>query len=88
MNKNSYEISIKELEALKKSIEARISEIREENGVDFSDTFEELLKNSIDGLKKLIDDRIENDDDQSLWKIAAEIQHLEVKIFNTLRNMD
>ena len=88
MNKNSYEISIKELEALKKSIEARISEIREENGVDFSDTFEELLKNSIDGLKKLIDDRIENDDDQSLWKIAAEIQHLEVKIFNTLRNMN
>ena len=88
MNKNSYEISIKELEALKKSIEARISEIREENGVDFSDTFEELLKNSIDGLKKLIDDRIENDDNQSLWRIAAEIQHLEVKIFNTLRNMD
>ena len=87
MNKNSYEISIKELEALKKSIEARISEIREENGVDFSDTFEELLKNSIDGLKKLIDDRIENDDNQSLWRIAAEIQHLEVKIFNTLRNM-
>ena len=88
MNKNSYEISIKELEALKKSIEARISEIREENGVDFSDTFEELLKNSIDGLKKLIDDRIENDDNQSLWRIAAEIQHLEVKIFNTLRNMN
>ena len=87
MDKNSYEISIEELEALKKSIEARISEIREENGVDFSDTFDELLKNSVDGLKKLIDDRIENDDDQSLWKIAAEIQHLEVKIFNTLRFM-
>ena len=87
MNKNSYEISIEELEALKKSIEARISEIREENGVDFSDTFEELLKNSIDGLKKLIDDRIENDDEKSLWNISVEIQHLEVKIFNTLRNM-
>jgi len=87
MNKNSYEISIEELEALKKSIEARISEIREENGVDFSDTFDELLKNSIDGLKKLIDDRIENDDEKSLWNISVEIQHLEVKIFNTLRNM-
>lgn len=87
MNKNSYEISIEELEALKKSIEARISKIREENGVDFSDTFDELLKNFIVGLNKLIDDRIENDDDQSLWKIATVIQHLEVKIFNTLRNM-
>lgn len=88
MNRESYGITIKELEALKKNLDERIREIREENGVDFSDVSDEMLESTVDGLEKLIDDRIENDDAQALWKTAVEIRRLESKIFEALRFMD
>ena len=85
MDRESYKISIEELTTIRDEIDSRIQVLREENGLTLSDTFEEILKKTLKELEIIIDDRSENDDDQSLWKILTELRRLEEKIISSLR---
>ena len=85
MDRESYKISIEELTTIRDEIDRRIQTLREENGLTLSDTFEEILKKTLKELEIIIDDRSENDDDQSLWTILTELRRLEENIISSLR---
>ena len=85
MDRESYKISIEELTTIRDEIDSRIQVLREENGLTLSDTFEEILKKTLEELEIIIDDRSENDDDQSLWTILTELRRLEENIISSLR---
>ena len=79
------EQSIKELISLKNNINQRIEELRKKADVDI---FEERLYSATDELKRVIEDRRENEDDKSLWEIYYELSAMEGTIIRTVSGFD
>ena len=79
------EQSIKELKALRGSIDQRIRILTEKAG---GDTFEERLYAATEEIKKVIYDRRENEDVKSLWEIYYELSALEGTIIRTVSGFD
>ena len=87
MDVKSYKICIEELEAVKSSIDEKIRQIREENGIDMSDAFDEKFSGVICELKKLIVDRRENEDVHTLWEIQTELYNVQATILSDLKDL-
>ena len=79
------EQSIKELKALRDSIDQRIKILTEKSG---GDVFEEQLYPATGEIKRLIADRRENEDIKSLWEIYFELSALESSIIRTISGYD
>ena len=73
--------AISELRVLRANIDERIRILLEKNGVD---TFEASFDEVIDELKALINDRCENEDDETLWEMHYAIHALLSRITNQL----
>ena len=76
--------AISELRVLRSNIDERISELREKSGVDM---FEESFNDIIKELRRLIDDRCDNEDIHTLWQMHYEIHALLSRITNKLSGL-
>ena len=88
MVNTDYKLTIEELTTIRNEIDSRIKTLREENGVDLSDIFEAVLEKTLEELQTIINDRNDNDDDPSLWKILFELRRLESNVLRYLRGSD
>ena len=83
MVKESFS-AISELRVLRANIDERIRELREKNGVD---TFEESFDDAVSELRRLVDDRCENEDIRTLWQMHYEINAILSRITNKLSGL-
>ena len=83
MVKESFS-AISELRVLRANIDERIRELREKDGVD---TFEESFDDAVSELRRLVDDRCENEDIRTLWQMHYEINAILSRITNKLSGL-
>ena len=76
-------VKIEELEEIQVSIAQRIKELKDHAGI--APNFYELLRIVKDDALRLMEDRIDEDDDQAIWVILEMLRGLEDKCLTYLR---
>ena len=84
MEVNSYSLSIAELGTILDVVKVRLNHLREESG---EDDFIVRLDKAIEELNTLIEDRCENEDTATLWRILYELRALLSRIMNKLSGL-
>ena len=77
-------IKINVLLGLQEDIGIRARTLCQKIGVSFC--YEEMLEQAADNFQKLIDDRVDNEDDAALWEILDALRLLSKKVYEVLRN--
>ena len=76
-------VKIEELEEIQEDIAQRIKDLKEEAG--FGSNFYETLSEIKENARRLMQDRVDEEDDQSIWDLVETLHDLFVEAMNYLK---